>query len=133
MRHGVLRIVCQRLSQDQFGFVIAILDEQRPRLANAAEAGLTSSCCRTAETADRLVAMAECVDQGAGAEPRLGQGWLQLSGAVVGSDSPSDVALLLQGDSQAEIFVCITRIAGNRPLQGRDAIRYAADLQAGEA
>ena len=75
MRHGVPRIERQRLSQHLFGFLIAILGQQRPRLAKAAEAGLTAGRRRAAETADRLVAMAQCVDQGAGAEPRLGQGW----------------------------------------------------------
>ena len=133
MRHGVPRIERQRLSQHLFGFLIAILGQQRPRLAKAAEAGLTSGRRRAAETADRLVAMAQCVDQGAGAEPRLGQGWEQLSGAVVRNDCPADVAQLLQGDSQAEICIGVARVAGDGPLQCRDGIRYAADLEAGEA
>ena len=88
MRHGVAWIERQRVSQHLFGFLIAILGQQRPRLAKAAEAGLASGRRRAAETADRLIAMAQCVDQGAGAEPRLGQGWEQLSGAVVGQRLP---------------------------------------------
>ena len=40
MRHGVSRIECQRLSQHLFGFLIAILGQQRPRLAKPAEAVL---------------------------------------------------------------------------------------------
>ena len=88
---------------------------------------------RAAETVDGLVAMAQCVDQGAGAEPRLCQGWLQLSRAVVRRDCPADVAQLLQGDSQAEICIAVGRIASDGSLQCRDGIRYAANLEAGEA
>ena len=85
IRHRVHRIGRQRLSQRLFGFLISILDQQRPCLAKAAEA-ITSGYRCTAETTDRLVAMAQCVGQGPGAEPRLGQGWEQLSGAVALSD-----------------------------------------------
>ncbi len=73
MRHGVLRIGRQRFSQHQFGFVSALFGEQRTRLAQAAEARLASSRCGAAETFDRFVAMAQRVDQRAGAEPRLSQ------------------------------------------------------------
>jgi len=59
VRHGVPRIESQRVSQHLFGFLIAILDQQRPRLAKAAEAGLTSGRRRAAETADCLLAMAQ--------------------------------------------------------------------------
>src|SRR5208282_5090768 len=57
VRHGVPRIRHQSLSQHLFGFLTAILDQQRPRLAKAAEAGLTYGRRRTPETADRLLAM----------------------------------------------------------------------------
>ena len=77
--------------------------------------------------------MAQCVDQSAGAKPRLGQGWEQLGGAVVRSDCPADIAQLLQGNSQAEICIGVARVAGDGPLECRDGIRYAADLEAGEA
>jgi hypothetical protein len=77
--------------------------------------------------------MAQCVDQRAGAEPCLGQGWEQLGGAVVRSECPADVAELLQGDAQAEMCIGITRLDGDGPLQCRDGIRYAIDLEAGEA
>ena len=133
IRHGVARIGHQRLSQHLFGFLIAILDQQRPRLTQAAVAGLTRSRCRATETANRFVAMAQCIDQGAGPEPCLRQGWEQLSGAVVRNDCPGDVAQRLQGDSQAKMRVGVARIARDGPLQCRDGIRYAADLQAGEA
>ena len=131
--HGVPRIGHQRLSQYLFGFLIAILGQQRPRLAKAAEAVPISGRCRAPETADRLVAMAQRIEQGAGAEPRLSQGWEQFRGAVVRNDRPADVAHLLQGDSQAEMCIGIARVAGDGPLQYRDGIRYAADLEAGEA
>jgi hypothetical protein len=133
MCQGVRRIVRQCLSQCLFGFWIAILGQQRPRLAQAAEAGLTSGRRGAAETANRLVTMAQGVDQRAGAEPCLGQGWEQLSGAVVCDDCLSDIAQLLQGNSQAEICIAIPRVAGDGPLQCRDGIRYAADFEAGEA
>ena len=61
MRHGVLRIARQCLSQYQFGFLIAILGQQRPRLAQSAEAAIPSRRRRAPETADCLVAMAQCV------------------------------------------------------------------------
>ena len=77
--------------------------------------------------------MAQCVDQSAGAEPRLGQGWEQLRGAVVRSECPANVAQLLQGDSQAKMCIGVARVDGDGPLQCRDGIRYAADLEAGEA
>ena len=73
VRHGVRWIGYQRLSQHLFSFLIAILNQQRPRLAKAAEAGLATGRRRATETADRLVTMTQFVDQGAGAEPRLGQ------------------------------------------------------------
>jgi broad specificity phosphatase PhoE len=61
------------VSQDFFGFLIAIFNEQRARLAEAAKAAFSSRRGRPAETADRLLAIAQCVDQRAGAEPSLGQ------------------------------------------------------------
>ncbi|HEY6290894.1 MAG TPA: hypothetical protein VI455_04930 [Terriglobia bacterium] len=61
MRHGVARVERQRLSQHPFGFLIAILGQQRSRLAKAAEAGVTSGRCRAAEIDDRLVAIAQCI------------------------------------------------------------------------
>lgn len=100
MGHGVACIECQRLSQDQFRFLIAILGQQGPCFAKPAEAALTSGRRRPAETIDRLIAAAQRVDQGPGEEPRLGQGPVQLRGAVVRSDRTAGVALLLQGDSQ---------------------------------
>jgi hypothetical protein len=115
------------------GFLIAILDQQRPRLAEAAEVGSTSAHGRAPETTDRLLAMAQCVDQSAGAEPRLGQRWLQLRGAVIRSERSADVAHLFQADSQAEICVRITRAAGHGPLQCRDGIWHATNFEAGEA
>ena len=133
VRHGVRRIGRQRLSQYLFGFLITILDQQRPRLGQAAVAGLRCGRGRAAETADRLVAMAQCVGQGAGAEPRLGQRWEQLSGAAVRNDRLADVTQLLQSDSQSEVCIAVPRVAGNGPLQCRDGIRYAADLEAREA
>ena len=133
MRHGVPRIVRQRPSQHLFGFLIAVLGQQRPSLAQPAEAAVASGRRRAAETADRLLTMAQRVDQGAGAEPRLGQGRKELSGAVVRHDGLADVAQLLQSDSQAEICIAVARVAGDRPLQCRDGIRYPADLEAGEA
>src|SRR5260370_8848009 len=102
MRHSVPRIERQRLSQHLFGFLIAILGQKRPRLAKAAEADLTSGRRRAAETTDRLVAMSQFVDQSASAEPRLGQGRDQLSGAIVRNDDPPDVPLLLQSHSLAQ-------------------------------
>jgi hypothetical protein len=77
--------------------------------------------------------MAQYVDQGAGAEPRLGQGWKQLRGVVVCSKSTADVAQLLEGDSQTEIGIAVTRVTGDSPLECGDGIRYAANLKAGEA
>src|SRR4029077_18630335 len=133
MRHSVPRIVRQCLSQHLFGFLIAILGQKRPCLAKAAEAGLTSGRRRPAETTDRLVAVSQFVDQSASAEPRLAQGWEQLSGAIVRNDGSADVALLFQSDSQAEICVAVARVDSNGPLQCRDGIRYASDLEAGEA
>jgi hypothetical protein len=73
------------------------------------------------------------VDQGAGAEPRLGQGRQQLRDTAVCSDCPADVAQLFQGDSQAEISIGVARVVGNGALQCRNGIRYAADFEAGEA
>ena len=70
--------------------------------------------------------MAQRVDQSAGAEPCLGQGWKQLSGVVVRSERAANVAQFLQGDSQAEMCIGVTRVAGDGPLQCRDSIRYAA-------
>ena len=89
---------------------------RRPKLL------LTSGRRRTPETADRLVAMAQRVDQRAGAEPCLGQGWEQLRGSVVSNECPAGVAQLLQGDSEAEMSVGVARIAGDGPLQCRDGI-----------
>ena len=77
--------------------------------------------------------MSQFVDQSASAEPRLGQGREQLSGAIVRNDGAADVALLLQSDSQAEICIAIARVDSDGPLQCRDGIRYASDLEAGEA
>ena len=121
------------MSEYQFGFFLAILRQQRPCLAKAAEPGLTSGRRRAAETAERLVAMAQCVDQGAGAEPGLRQGWRQLSCAVVRSDCAADVAQLLERDSQAEICICVTRVGGDSPLQCRYGLGYPTGLQAGES
>jgi hypothetical protein len=133
MRQGVPRIERQRASQHQFGFLIALLGQQGPRFTEAAEASLTSGRRRASETANRLGAIAQGVEQGTGAEPCLGQGWEQLSGAVVRSDCPADVAQHLQRDSQAEIRIGVARVAGDGPFECRDGIRYAADLKAGEA
>ena len=76
--------------------------------------------------------MAQRVDQGAGAEPCLGERGEELSGAVVGNDSPAGVAQLLQGDSQAEVCIAVARVAGDRQLECRDSIRDASGLEAGE-
>ncbi|HXC42809.1 MAG TPA: hypothetical protein VNY51_04700 [Candidatus Dormibacteraeota bacterium] len=116
-----------------FGFLIAILDQQRSRFAEAAEVRPTSSRGRTPETGDCCLSMAHDVDQSTGAEPRLGQGREQLSGTIVGSDCSADVPQLFKGDSQAEICISVARVASDRALQCGDRIRYAADLQAGEA
>src|ERR1700756_1695456 len=133
MRHGVPWIARQGLSEHLFRFLIAILDQQCPGLAKTAEAGLTSGRRRAAKTADRLVTMAQCVYQGTSAEPSFGERWEQLSGAIVGNDSPADVALLLQGNSQAEVCIGVARVAGDGPLQCGDGIRHITDLEAGEA
>jgi len=133
VRHGVARINRYRVSQHPFGFLISILCQQRPRLAKVAEAGLPSGSRGATETADGLVAMPQCVNQRASAEPRLSQGWEQLSGAVVRSDCPADVAQLFQCDSQAEICITAARVASDGQLQCRDGIWYAANLEAGEA
>ncbi len=76
--------------------------------------------------------MAEHVDQCAGAEPRLAQGWKQLCGTVIRCDRLAHVAQLLEGDSQAKMCIRVTRLIGNGQLQCRDGIRYTADLEAGE-
>src|ERR1700721_345956 len=68
-RHGVGRVERQRLAKYLFGFGIAILGQECPCLAEAAEAGLGSARRGPAEAADGFVAMAERVDQGAGAKP----------------------------------------------------------------
>src|SRR5580658_540797 len=108
---------------------MAIPGQQRPRFAQAPEAVPIASRRRAPETADRLVAMAQRIEQGAGAEPRLSQGWEQFSGAPVRSDCPADVAQLLESDSQAEIRIAIARVAGDRLLQCGDSLRYAANLE----
>ena len=77
--------------------------------------------------------MAQRVDQGAGAEPRLGQRRQQLGGAVVGHDGRAEIAQLLEGDSQAEIGIRVARVAGDSPLKCGDGLRQAADLEAGQA
>ena len=77
--------------------------------------------------------MAQRVDQGAGAEPRLGQRRLKLGRTVVGQDGPAEIAQLLQGDSHAEICVRVARVAGDGALKCGDGLRHAADLQAGQA
>src|SRR5579864_982789 len=133
MRNGVARIARQRLSQHQFSFLIALLGQQRPRLAQAPEAGLAAGLRRAPETADCLVQMAQGVDQCAGAEPRLGQGWKQLGGAVVRNNCRAQVALLLQGDSQAEMCITVARVDVDGPLQSCDGVRHAADLKTSEA
>ena len=116
------RLALEDVPQHLLGFLIATLGQQRPGLAQAAEAGLTPCGRRAAKTADRLVAVTQFVDECAGAEPRLSQGWEQLSGAVVGDDGPAKVAQLLQGDSQAEICIGVARVAGDGLLQCRDAL-----------
>ncbi len=132
-RHGVRRVEHQRLAKHLFGFRVAILGQECPCLAQAAEAGLGSARRGPAEAADGLVAMAERVDQGAGAEPDLGQRGENLGGTVIGHDGPADVAPLLQGNSQAEMGIGIARLAGHCPLQGGDGVGQAADLEAGQA
>ena len=57
MRQGVPRIARQGVSQHLLGFPIAILNQQRPRFAEAAEAGIAAGRCRAAKAADRLIAM----------------------------------------------------------------------------
>ena len=52
---------------------------------------------------------------------------------VVRNQCPADVAQLLQSNSQPEICIAVTWVAGDGPLQCRDCIGYAADLKAGEA
>jgi hypothetical protein len=73
VRHGVGRIEHERLSQHPFGFDVAIFGQERPCRAEASESRLRSRRCRAAKTADRLVAVAQCVDQCASAEPGLRQ------------------------------------------------------------
>jgi hypothetical protein len=133
IRHGIPRIGHQRLSEYLFGFLIAVLDQQRPSLTKAAEAVPISGYRRAAETAYRLLAMAQYVGQGTGAEPCLGQGWEEFCGAVVCGESPVDVAQLLQSNSQAEMCIGVARVVRDGPLHRRDCIGYAADLEAGEA
>lgn len=132
MRHGVFGIVRQRLSQNLFSFLISILSEQRSRFAEAAEAGPASSGSRPAETTDGLVAMAQGVNQSAGAEPCLSERWKKFSGAVVSDDCPADVAQFLQCNSHAEICIAVARVAGNGLLQCCNGIRYAPDFEASE-
>jgi hypothetical protein len=43
------------------------------------------------------------------------------------------VALLLERDSQAEICIGVARVSRDCSLQGRNGIRHAADLEAGQA
>ena len=131
--HGVCRVERQRPPQHPFGFRVAILAEECPRRAEASEASLRPRRRRPAETADRLVAMAQRVYQGAGAEPRLGQRRQQLGGTVVGQDCPTEIAQLLQGDPHAEVCVRVTRVAGDGALKCGDGVRHAADLQVGQA
>src|SRR5579862_804746 len=131
--HAVPGIGHQRLSQHLFGFLIAILDQQRPRLTQPAEVGSASGRRRAAETTDRLVEMAENVDQSTGAEPRLGQGWEQSCGAVVRSQCPRNVAQLFEGNSQAEMGIGVARFDSDRAVQCRDGIRQSTGLEAGEA
>ncbi len=52
---------------------------------------------------------------------------------VVRSNRSADVAQFLQCNSQTEMCVGVARVAGDGPLQCSDGIRYAADLEAGEA
>jgi len=70
---GILRILRQRFSQHQFSFLIAILDQQCARLAEAPKTALSSSRRRLSETGDRLIEMAQRVDEIPGAKPRFGQ------------------------------------------------------------
>jgi hypothetical protein len=67
--------------------------------------------------------MAQGVDQGAGAEPRLGQGWLQLGRAVVRDDGPAASPSFSKCDSQAEVRVGVARVAGHGAAERRDRIR----------
>jgi hypothetical protein len=77
--------------------------------------------------------MAQCVDEGAGAEPRFGQRWQQLGGTVVGQECRAEIAQLFQGDSHAEVGVRVTWVADDSALECSDRIRHRADLQSGEA
>src|ERR1035441_8437434 len=133
MRHGVLRIERQRLSQHLLGFLVAILGQQGACLAQTAEARFTSSCRCAAKTTDSLVSMAQGVSQRAGPEPRLGQSWDQLSGMVIRNDCSADIAQLLQGNSHAEICIAIAGIAVYSPLQCGDGVWYTANLKVGQA
>jgi hypothetical protein len=90
----------------------------------------------------RGIAIGSAIQPGAGQRVLVGrfsmlgttiQGWEELSGAVVRNDCRADVAQLLQGDSEAEICIGVARVAGDGPLLCLDGIRYAANLEAGEA
>src|ERR1700728_4853298 len=65
--------------------------------AEASESRLRSRRCGPAKTADRLVTMAHGVDQGAGAEPCLGEDGIDFGGTIVGHQGRTAIAYFFQG------------------------------------
>src|SRR5438477_12757659 len=90
--HCVRWVLRQGPPEHALAFLITILGQKRPRLPQATERRFRTGRRGAAEAADCLVAVAECVDQRAGAEPCLRQGGIELRGAVVGNDGTSNVA-----------------------------------------
>ncbi len=73
------------------------------------------------------------MDQGAGAEPRLGQRRQKLRGAIVGQNGSAEITQLLQSNSHAEKCVRVARVADDGALKRAYGVRHMADLEQGKA